>query len=120
MFTYGGCGGNSNNFASLDDCVANCGGPAKHAGIGAGSSKQGMKYLDWLFIFILVHWKMNIFYVSGGVIRPRNAICSLSISKGTCKATLRRFYFDMRTGTCKLFIFGGCQGIEKFHHSWAH
>ena len=41
LFTYGGCGGNSNNFASLVDCVANCGGPSKQKGVGAGLV-QGM------------------------------------------------------------------------------
>ena len=69
--------------------------------------------LNRLYYNYYIYKKINTFYLSGGVIRPRNAICSLSISKGTCKATLRRFYFDMRTGTCKLFIFGGCQGMEK-------
>ena len=54
-----------------------------------------------------------LFFIIGGKVRPRNAICSLTIGKGTCKATLRRFYFDMRSGTCKLFIFGGCQGTKK-------
>ena len=45
MFTYGGCGGNSNNFASLVDCVANCGGPSKQAGFGVGRPQGMIKYI---------------------------------------------------------------------------
>ena len=74
--------------------------------------------------------------IAGGL-KPRKAICSLSINRGGCQANfhhhhhhihhhhhhhhhhnlplcyqakLRRFYFDLRTESCKLFVFGGCQG----------
>ena len=115
LFTYGGCGGNSNNFAYLDDCVANCGGPSNVAGIRVrpqlGIFRKTMLSREALLISIKPFMVIFDFFVLGGVIKPRNAICNLAISMGTCKATLRRFYFDSRSGTCKLFIFGGCQGI---------
>ena len=69
-----------------------------------------------------IHWKFNyvhtfifnkIFllkiFIWGGL-KPRREICSLPINRGGCKAKLRRFYFDASTETCKLFVFGGCQG----------
>ena len=40
-------------------------------------------------------------------------MCTMPLAKGACQATLRRFYFDREAGTCKLFIFGGCQGNEN-------
>jgi hypothetical protein len=79
LFTYGGCGGNNNNFETQNECVAHCGGPVV----------LGRKY------------------------NPRRSKCKLPQSKGSCQATLRRFYFDRDLGTCKLFIFGGCQGNER-------
>ena len=78
--------------------------------------------------------------IAGGL-KPRKAICSLSINRGGCQANfhhhhhhihhhhhhhhhhnlplcyqakLRRFYFDLRTESCKLFVFGGCQGCSAF------
>ena len=70
--------------------------------------------------------------IAGGL-KPRKAICSLSINRGGCQANfhhhhhhhhhnlplcyqakLRRFYFDLRTESCKLFVFGGCQGRSAF------
>lgn len=86
LFSYGGCGGNTNNFQSEDSCISTCGGPS-----GA-----------------LIH----AIQLHGGL-KPRKPICNLSINRGGCQAKLRRFYFDNRDETCKLFVFGGCQGNEN-------
>jgi len=86
LFSYGGCGGNTNNFQSEESCISTCGGPT-----GA-----------------LVH----AIQLHGGL-KPRKAICNHPINRGGCQAKLRRFYFDSRTETCKLFVFGGCQGNEN-------
>lgn len=86
LFSYGGCGGNTNNFLTEDSCIATCGGPT-----GA-----------------LIH----AIQLHGGL-KPRRPICNLPIHRGGCKAKLRRFYFDSSDETCKLFVFGGCQGNEN-------
>ncbi|TRY92245.1 hypothetical protein DNTS_029082 [Danionella cerebrum] len=36
--------------------------------------------------------------------------CALKKDEGPCKAMKERFYFDLDTGHCELFEYGGCQG----------
>lgn len=36
--------------------------------------------------------------------------CTLPAYSGRCKASFRRFYYDLRTRTCQRFTYGGCQG----------
>lgn len=36
--------------------------------------------------------------------------CALKKDEGPCKAMKDRFYFDVDTGRCELFEYGGCQG----------
>lgn len=89
LFSYGGCGGNNNNFESEDNCVAHCGGPS-----GGG---------------IFSH-STDISLDGPNPVTIRKSKCNLPLHKGACHATLRRFFFDSEEGRCKLFIFGGCQG----------
>ena len=34
-------------------------------------------------------------------------------NEGSCSAMLEKFYFDIRDGQCKKFIYGGCRGNEN-------
>ncbi|CAN8009770.1 unnamed protein product [Ixodes pacificus] len=49
----------------------------------------------------------------GVVVAQRNAICRLPKEVGPCKAALPRFYFDVDTGRCESFTYGGCLGNDN-------
>ncbi|KAM9486949.1 tissue factor pathway inhibitor a isoform 4-T4 [Clarias gariepinus] len=39
--------------------------------------------------------------------------CALKKDEGPCKAIIPKFYFDIETGKCEEFEYGGCQGNEN-------
>ncbi|CAN7988853.1 unnamed protein product, partial [Ixodes hexagonus] len=39
---------------------------------------------------------------------PRNDVCILPKKVGPCRAAMPRYYFDVNTGKCERFIYGGC------------
>ncbi|XP_063438104.1 cysteine-rich motor neuron 1 protein-like isoform X1 [Mytilus trossulus] len=60
--------------------------------------------------------KPKIFYVDGvkcvgsPTVIPCNKDCRLPKLPGPCKASFPRYYFNLETGKCDKFIYGGCQG----------
>jgi len=40
--------------------------------------------------------------------------CDLEPEKGNCRAMITKYYFDKEEGTCKEFIWGGCNGTVPF------
>lgn len=40
--------------------------------------------------------------------------CALKPESGRCRAAIPRYWFDAGTGTCKTFIWGGCDGVVPF------
>jgi hypothetical protein len=42
------------------------------------------------------------------------AECRAKPEPGPCKAAMQRYYFDPADGTCKMFIWGGCNGAVPF------
>ena len=61
-------------------------------------------YFDLLLMGSTI--KYTILFISG-LLHP---ICYEPMFQGGCQASLKRFYHDKETGTCKQFYFGGCNG----------
>ncbi|GAV03191.1 hypothetical protein RvY_13653 [Ramazzottius varieornatus] len=96
-FIYGGCAGNENNFDSVEECQAACGGeaslvpslepPSRSPPLGGsrndGNLEPGLLAAD---------------------------ACAQPPDSGPCNAVLTRFFSDPISGSCKPFTYGGCGG----------
>ncbi|CAN7976519.1 unnamed protein product, partial [Ixodes persulcatus] len=78
-FVYGGCQSNGNNFVTLEQCQYTC----------PNTTRTGPVFRA----------------VLGG---HGNDTCSLPKKVGPCRAHMPRYYFDVTTGKCEQFIYGGC------------
>ncbi|XP_076464212.1 papilin-like isoform X2 [Babylonia areolata] len=96
-FTYGGCQGNENRFASREDCENTCIADVPAVEIG-GTQTAG---------------------VSKPVGTPRpttgkqNEICSLPAQTGLCRAYIPSFFFNSTSGQCQSYVYGGCGGNQN-------
>ncbi|ETN75387.1 Kunitz/Bovine pancreatic trypsin inhibitor domain protein [Necator americanus] len=87
QFFYSGCGGNTNNFETKEDCQEMC-----------ESDDPGlMPPLD------------ESFFRRDPVGSVEN-ICTLPIQRGRCLAHKLRYAFDSDFGRCVPFSYGGCGG----------
>ncbi|EYB98153.1 hypothetical protein Y032_0134g1882 [Ancylostoma ceylanicum] len=115
-FQYNGCDGNSNNFANRDQCEQYCsvggcphGGTAlrDHAGMTATCSTQENCPSS--------HECVPVVVGTSSITRccpTRAYMCGLPPQQGTqCGANfVSRYYFNIVTGQCTSFQFGGCDG----------
>ena len=117
-FTYGGCGGNENNFKTLEACQAKC---TCHQPKEVGPCKAALPS----FYFDHNAGKCKDFTYGGCKGNANNfekleacqemCICQQPKEVGPCFAAYQHFYFDKNAGECKNFIYGGCKGnANKF------
>ena len=48
------------------------------------------------------------------IFAENNAICLKKPDRGPCKGLFESYYFDAASHSCKMFIWGGCQGSVPF------
>ncbi|CAI5778610.1 papilin-like isoform X2 [Podarcis lilfordi] len=123
-FPYGGCQGNANRFATMEECLDTCG--------SKDICKLPVDSGPCLALFPKFYYnpqnktcEMFIYGGCGGndnqfetqmecIWRCRNPdICKLPKETGPCKAAMPRYYYNPATKTCEVFVYGGCEGNEN-------
>uniref|UniRef100_A0A915C8V4 Papilin n=1 Tax=Parascaris univalens TaxID=6257 RepID=A0A915C8V4_PARUN len=138
-FHYGGCEGTANRFDSENQCKAACGDYADACTLpkvaGPCSGKHQRFYFDQetrrceRFEFGGCLGNSNNFVhladceqrcaapsaMESLRLRStrRQSRCNLPKEVGMCRASIEQYYFDVRSGQCELFIYGGCGGNEN-------
>uniref|UniRef100_A0A0M3IQG7 Papilin n=1 Tax=Ascaris lumbricoides TaxID=6252 RepID=A0A0M3IQG7_ASCLU len=80
VFTYTGCNGNGNNFASREECISVC---HREDALPAAIKVEQPDLAN---------------------------VCEHEVDAGECKGEFQRFAFDAKLGECRAFVYGGCGG----------
>ena len=136
-FTYGGCSGNANNFATLSACNQRCerrtDRPARCLAPGADACQDEPRrdqratrtfYFDQRSSRCVARVgadcdTRNSFSTAAACrdecampIAARD-VCSMPAEKGDCARRQRRWAYDKRAGRCQPFEYGGCGGNDN-------
>jgi hypothetical protein len=96
VFSYTGCKGNGNNFASKEECLAVC------------DKSMRMHRLKHFYQHHLIDAR-NIVAAVTTLDRSRE-VCQHPIEGGTCDGNFERYAYDIIANDCRSFFYGGCEG----------
>jgi hypothetical protein len=100
LFTYGGCGGNANNFNDLDQCNQKC-----------ASSANTIQPIN---VNTLQRWRSGPITETPSSQEPilfsGTERCKLPVKTGSCYGRFPSYYYDVISRSCHNFTFSGCFG----------
>ncbi|KAI4886500.1 hypothetical protein NFI96_024866 [Prochilodus magdalenae] len=108
LFMYGGCGGNDNNFNTLEECNTACSGVTDNAIVDTASlPRRSMteNSEDTAPKAALPEMTSEEFAEK----------CQADPVVGPCRASMPRFYY--KNGACQKFSYGGCKGNKNNYDS---
>ncbi|XP_077468417.1 kunitz-type protease inhibitor 2 [Stigmatopora argus] len=106
-FTYGGCQGNGNSFATREECQSTCG---QVTDADASTALLQPRALNSDQV-------MEDEEVSTISAEEFSELCQAAPTTGPCKASFRSWYYDDQERRCKEFVFGGCKGNRNNYPS---
>lgn len=122
QFTWGGCGGNENNYTTYDACILSCGTSCQYP---ADSGPCLAAFPRWYYNSSSGHCETFTYGGCGGnannylsrtlCMESCGDVCYLPPDSGPCLGLFPRWYYDRNSQSCKRFNYGGCGGNGNNH-----
>ena len=112
QFTFGGCGGNRNNFLTAGKCSERCGGQAKELLTKDKEMTQESRVVKKGVQEVVKGGQKVANGYQEVAIEDQEAasFCLSAPSSGRCRGRELRYYWDPARSACAQFEYGGCAG----------